>query len=72
MQGSKGEISAMRKTMIRHLSNGRLDKIVENMEDAEYVKYCLAIFEYVMPRLNRIDVKGDVEVHLPIKELIKK
>lgn len=60
MQGSKPEISTLRKRMIQHLSNGRLDRIVENMSDKEYVAYCLQIFEYVMPRMNRVEFKGEM------------
>lgn len=67
MQGSKNQISVLRKNMIQHLANGRLDKIVENMSDKDYVNYCLAIFEYVMPRMNRVEMTGEDSNAIEIK-----
>lgn len=63
----KSEVSTIRKSLIRQLNTGRLEKIVKAMPDKEYVEYCLATLEYVMPKLARTELTGEDGNQITIK-----
>jgi hypothetical protein len=53
-------ISTVRKSLVRILTSRSLEKIVEGMDDKEFVEFFLKAAEYCIPKLQRTEIKADI------------
>lgn len=56
----KSDVAAIRKYAVRNINSDRFRRIVDELDDKDYLRFCLEMMEFCLPKLQRTEFTGEL------------